>query len=332
MAKTELPEEAPQQSDEQPSERPAEETVQIPLIGVELPKVAVPWIFGGILAALILGWSFLSGLPSVWFDDEGYYSHGVLVPFLTLYILYARRDKIREQSIGVSMGGMVVLILGLLIVVAAKRIDNLSLASGGFILSLIGAVYFCFGKRVGKLCVGPLLFLVFMMPVLGFLIDNTTNPLQLLSTKVASAILSIFGYNPHIPPAYQTLIHLDSYELNVGGPCSGFKLILSLTAFTTFFIMISNLGLFKNLLLLLVINPVLALFINGLRIMLIGVVGQGAVNNPDAWWAQFLHKYGEDAGMVFHDWSGYITLIVCFVILHFIVQALERRKPDVAQN
>jgi exosortase/archaeosortase family protein len=44
----------------------------------------------------------------------------------------------------------------------------------------------------------------------------------------------------------------------------------------------------------------LALFINGLRIALIGVVG-------NAW--------GPEAGAQFHDYSGYITLILCFFIL-----------------
>jgi exosortase/archaeosortase family protein len=195
-------------------------------------------------------------------------------------------------------------------------------------MSLIGGVYFAFGKGVGRLCLGPLLFLAFMMPVLGMLIDNTTNPLQLISTKVASKMLNIVGYQTEISPAFPTTIHLNHYTLNVGGPCSGFKIILSLTAFTTFFIMISKLGLVKNLLLLFVINPALALFINVLRIMLIGVVGEAAINNPDAGWVEYLHRYGPDAGMVFHDWSGYITLIVCFVILHYIVRALEGRGTN----
>ncbi len=339
MAKTNLPENAPEDINEPHPDvvaevggQPDEEVIEIPLIGVKLPKVAVPWILGGIIAALILGWSFLSGLPGVWFEDEGYYSHGVLVPFMTLAILYMRRDQIRKQPIGMSIMGMLVLMVGLFIVIAARRIDNLSMASGGFILALIGGVYFAFGPRIGRLSLGPLLFLVFMMPVLGMLIDNTTNPLQLLSTKVANSILAVFGYGPYISPAYPTMIHLDNYVLNVGGPCSGFKLILSLTAFTTFFIMISNLGLWKNLLLLLVINPALALFINGLRIMLIGVVGEGAVNNPDAAWVSYLLRYGDDVGMVFHDWSGYITLIVCFIILHFIVRGLEGRKVDAVTN
>lgn len=334
MSKIELPgkdDEALQAAHEHALET-AEEVVRVPILGIPIPKAAAPWIYVALLAALLLGWTFLSGLPSVWFDEEGYYSHGILVPFLTLYVLYIRKTQFQEQPIGRSMLGFVVLLVGLLAIIAAKRIENLSLASFGFVLALTGGVYFAFGTRIGRIALGPLLFLIFMMPVLGMVIDNTTNQLQLLSTRVASAMLSIFGYGPYIAPAYPTVIHLDNYLLNVGGPCSGFKLILALTAFTTFFIMISNLGLWRNLLLLLVINPVLALFINGLRIMLIGVVGQAAVNNPDAGWVQFMLRYGEDVGMVFHDWSGYIALIICFIILHYIVRGLEGWKTHAASN
>jgi exosortase/archaeosortase family protein len=82
-------------------------------------------------------------------------------------------------------------------------------------------------------------------------------------------------------------------------PCSGLKLLLALTAFTIFFVLIARLKWWANLLALGMI-PVLAILINGLRIALIGVVG-------DTW--------GQDAGMTFHDYSGYITLIICFMIL-----------------
>ena len=44
----------------------------------------------------------------------------------------------------------------------------------------------------------------------------------------------------------------------------------------------------------------LTVFVNGFRIALIGVVG---------------NAYGSQAGHDFHDYSGYITLLVCFFLL-----------------
>jgi exosortase len=309
----------------------ASNEVEIPLIGIKLPRDVVPWLVAGLAAMLLMGWFFLSKLPDVWFDEEGYYSHGLLIPFMTMAAIYMRREKLRAEPVGTSKIGLVIMLLGLLALVASRMIENLSLGNFSFMVTLIGACYFAFGSKVSRHLVGPLLFLIFMMPVLGFLIDIWTNPLQIASTRIAEKMLNVVGYDTDMSAAQPTVIHMNNYTLNVGGPCSGFKLILSLTAFTAFFVMISKLGWKKNLTLFALSLP-LALFINGLRIMLIGVVGEGQTSftpviSPFASW---LRGYGEDAGMVFHDYSGYGTLLICFVILHFIVRALEgkEKKPD----
>lgn len=306
------------------------EEYEIPLIGVKVPRAWIPWILLSAAVLVLLGWFFLRELPKTWFEEEGYYSHGVLIPFMAIAIVWSRREQIAKEPVTSSIGGAIVLVLGLLVLAFSNIIDNLSLSALGFIFSIIGGVYFAFGPKVGKHVLGPALFLVFMMPILGWAIDSFTNPLQLISTKVAAKMLNVVGYPTDIAPAYPTLVHMNNYPLNVGGPCSGFKLILSLLAFTAFFVMISKLGWKKNLILFAITLP-LALFINGLRIMLIGIVGeaqytQTPIVTPFAAW---LRNYGDDAGMVFHDYSGYGTLIICFIILHFIVRALEGRSPKV---
>jgi exosortase len=304
------------------------DNVVIPLIGVELPRVIVPWILIGAATALLLGWTFLRQLPEFWFDDEGYYSHGILIPFMTAAAIYMRRDQLKKARVGSSPMGIVILIVGILLLLASRTIDNVSLAAGAFIITLIGGTYYAFGKEVGRICLGPLLFLIFMMPVLGWLIDITTNPLQRMSTIVGAKMLDIIGYGTEIIDAKPTTIYMNNYDMLVGGPCSGFKLILSLIAFTTFFAMISNLGWKKNIILFVLSIP-LAMFINGLRIMLIGIVGETGITNPDNAFIKYLRNFGDEPGLVFHDWSGYIMLVVCFIMLHYIVKILEGKRPDV---
>ena len=51
---------------------------------------------------------------------------------------------------------------------------------------------------------------------------------------------------------------------------------------------------------MLVIVVPLCLFINSLRVTLIGLVGEFR---------------GDLAAHTFHDWSGYITLLICFFLL-----------------
>jgi exosortase len=308
------------ESEEAPGEKPSgDDLIEIPLIGVQFPRSWLPLLFAGFGAVVVFGWSFLQHLPATWFEEEGYYSHGILIPFMSLAVIYMRREQIAKEPVGSSPLGLVLLLLGCLLLLLGKRIDNnLSVAAAGFILALIGGAYFSFGRYVARHLLGPLLFLVFMMPVLGWFIDNFTNPLQVISTRIAEKMLNIAGFQTAISPVYPTRIDMNNYTLIVGGPCSGFKLILALTAFAVFFLMISKMNWWRSLVFIALILP-LALFINGLRIMLIGVVGENGSHPLFSW----LRNYGDDPGLVFHDYSGYITLIVCFLILNVIVKYLE---------
>jgi exosortase len=142
-----------------------------------------------------------------------------------------------------------------------------------------------------------ILYLLFALPIWTGFIDNYTNKLQVVSTKVASIILSGVGYQVY--QAQPTELMLDNFELNVAVPCSGLKLLVAVTAFTVFFMLIARLRWWANAIMLASVLP-LCLFINGLRIGLIGIVGE---------------ESGRAAGLAFHDYSGYITLLVCFFIL-----------------
>lgn len=306
------------------------DVLHVPIIGIEIERALVPAILLCLGAVLVLGWSFLIELPRFWFEEEGYYSHGLLVPFMSIAVLYMRRETLAKAEKGSSVVGFVLLLFGALLFLAGRLIDNLSIQAGAFILILVGATYYVFGPKVGRLTLGPILFLIFMMPALGWIIDATTNPLQIISTKIATKMLNIVGYQTYVSPINPTFVDMNLYSFQVGGPCSGFKLSLALTAFTIFFIMISNLGWAKNLFLFALSVP-LALFLNGLRIMFIGVVGELGAASPDAAivrWIRSLDKSQSDVGMIFHDYSGYLTLFICFILLHYIVRALERGVPN----
>jgi len=70
--------------------------------------------------------------------------------------------------------------------------------------------------------------------------------------------------------------------------------------------LIANLRWWANLLMFAVVAP-LCLFINGLRIALIGIVGD---------------RLGSEAGHAFHNYSGYVTLILCFFLLFKLARVL----------
>lgn len=261
------------------------------------------------LAVLAVGitivyWPLLSTLVELWTGADGYYTHGFLVPFITGYLIYRNWDKIKDRPVQPAMWAIILMIPLLWIAYAARLAEMRSVLSVAFVATILIGVWFTLGWKWAVGVMAPVLYLLFALPVWSGFVNNYTNPLQMLSTKVAFALLKLFG-EPHMAPN-QTDILVGNFWLNVGVPCSGLKLVLAITAFTCFFVMIGGLRWWGNLLMFAAVIP-LCLFINGLRIALIGVVGE---------------HYGDDAGMKFHDYSGYLTLIVCFFILFKVARLL----------
>jgi exosortase len=251
-------------------------------------------IFAGIVASF---WPLIRDLPSLWQSEDGYYSHGFLVPFIAGYIVYRRWPKLEKIPVKTGWAALLFLIPVLALNRVAAQTDIKLLMSANLVTVLFLGVWFTAGFRWALGVAVPILYLLFCLPVWVSVIEIYTNPLQVQSTQVAFQLLKALGFQPLRPDS--TTILLNSFTLDVGVPCSGLKLLLALSCFTMFFVLIANLKWLANSLMVLLVVP-FALLMNGLRIALIGVVGD---------------TMGEDAGRQFHDWSGYIMLLLCFVII-----------------
>jgi exosortase len=242
-------------------------------------------------------------LPGMYFDGEGYYSHGLLMPFTAGYVVYRNWDVLKTRPVKPSYWALIVLVPVLVILRPSSVSDMQAFLSVLLVISLLAGVWFVAGWRwmLGLTC--PIVYLLLGLPVWSMAINTYTNPLQLISTKMAYWMLTTIGLSPLQDG---TVIHLNHFNLDVGVPCSGLKLIVALSAFTFFFMMIARLRWWSNVLLGALVLP-LALFFNGLRIAMIGYVGE---------------NYGEAAGHQFHDYSGYIMLLICFFTFFQIVRWL----------
>lgn len=262
----------------------------------------------GLIAAAgvtALFWTLFRNLLDLWDSEDGYFSHGFLVPIISIFIIY--RWWPRLKTIPVKPGWVALIPLtGLLILTrAAFAADILLILSICLMMVILATIWLVAGWRWMVALSLPVLYLGFALPLWTFAIDVYTNPLQILSTKASFQMLQLAGFQPFMDTG-TTTIYLNNFVLDVGVPCSGLKLIVAVTAFTVFFVLIGGLRWWANLVMFAVILP-LCIFINGLRIALIGLVGE---------------NYGHDAGMAFHDYSGYITLVICFFILFKIARGL----------
>jgi exosortase len=226
------------------------------------------------------------------------------VPFITGYVIFRWWPHIKDMPVKPAYVALIPLAAILFVTRAAVVNQVDSLTSVCFIGALLCGTAFVAGWRWMLKLALPTMYLAFALPLWNMAITVYTNPLQVTSTKVAFKMLELTGFHPYRD---SNVIYLSGFTLDVGVPCSGLKLVLALYAFTMFFALIARLKWGANLILILAVPLPLALFINGLRIMLIGVVG---VN------------WGSDAAHKFHDYSGYIALIVCFFLLFRIARWL----------
>jgi exosortase len=248
-------------------------------------------------------YNLFKGLPELYLNGEGYYSHGLFMPLTAGYVIYRNWDRLKTRPVNPSYWALAVL-LPIFLLLRPSSINNMEAFMSVLLVgSLLAGVWFVAGFRWMLGVSLPILYLLLGLPIWSMAIDTYTNPLQLVSTSMAFWMLHTVGMDPFRDG---TVIHLNHFNLDVGVPCSGLKLIVALSAFTMFFMMIARLRWWSNVLLAVLVVP-MALFFNGLRIAMIGYVGE---------------TYGDAAGHQFHDYSCYIMLMVCFLTFFQIVRWL----------
>jgi hypothetical protein len=119
-----------------------------------------------------------------------YYSHILLIPFVTGYFLFVERMRIPRDTGYSWKVGAPFIAAGLLAYVLALwqkgwlgTNDYASLTTASSIVVLWGGFILIYGPKAFRACRFPLLFLLFAIPVPAFLLDRFIYVLQVGSTK-----------------------------------------------------------------------------------------------------------------------------------------------------
>jgi len=252
-------------------------------------------------------WSTLTGLFDIWKTDEDY-SYALLIPILTAYLIWERREEIKKTNISINWFGGALFALLLLISVYGILGSSPSAVRPAIPLVILSITLFCFGKQVFKILCFPLALLIFMIPLPTVFQTTIGNQLKLISTRFGELILRIFNI-----PAYVegNVIDLGVTQLQVVDACSGLRYILPLLALGVIFAYFFEKNRWKQIVLVLATVPI-AILTNGIRIGLTGILTQ---------------KYGASvAEGFFHGFSGWLIFMFAFVML-FLLYFLLRLIP-----
>jgi exosortase len=214
-----------------------------------------------------------------WWREDSAYSHGILVPLLAGAMLYWRQDRWKELPLSPAVGALAPFLLGLALQLFARWAHSTTVSWISFLIVAASAIAFVTGGRLLLRLLPALLYLSFMVPLSQMLTGKVVFAAQMISTRLADTYLHLMGFHTQL---LGTIIQLDSYTLQVALPCSGFKTLIALTAFASFFIYLLDGSLPKKLFLF-GAAVALSLLVNALRISLVGVTGE-LIGSTQATW------------------------------------------------
>ncbi len=259
-----------------------------------LITVGLALLYRGILAKLAFDW---------WYNPD--YSHGLVLPFVTLYLLWRKRDQWTETPAAPSHLGLLAMVGALVLLFLGELAAELFIPRFSLLVFIAGAILFFLGWKHLRLAAFPVSLLLLAIPLPAIVFYQLTFPLQLLASRIGAFFLETFS----VPVLREgNLIILPNITLEVVEACSGIRSLFSLTTLTILYAYFLE-GKTSFRIILVGLSIPLALFCNGLRIMGTGVLTQYV--NPEA------------AESFFHTFSGWLIFVTAMISLFLFHRGLH---------
>jgi exosortase C (VPDSG-CTERM-specific) len=226
------------------------------------------------------------------------HSYILLIPFVSAYLLYLRRDQLpKEYSVDLPLG-IILLACGLGLFLFTRwpnfvghvPADNyhLTLVALSFLSCLGAGGFFFLGRHWMRAAAFPLAYLIFLVPMPDAMADALRTASKYASAEVANILFHLSGM-----PFLRTglFFQLPNIEIQVAQECSGIRSswVLLMTS-----ILAANLFLktpWRRLVLVAFVIP-LGILRNGFRILVIGML---CVNAGPQMIHSLIHRRGGPA-------------------------------------
>jgi exosortase len=267
------------------------------------------WTEWHVLAGIVMGGLAVWATRDAWSDifliarKNEEYSHIFLVPFVAAAMIFVRRARFRYCKPTGTAIGFFIAALGWAVHVFGFYYNFESLWHGGAVLVVIGCVLSVFGKHALFRFFPAIAVLVFLVPVPGMIRLKIAAPLENWTAQISELLLNASGV-----PIIRTgnLLTVNGQAVNIAEACNGLRMVFALILVSYAF----GFGLpLRNSvrLMILLASPFAAILCNVIRIL------------PTVW----LYGHSNEAGKLFHDYSGWLMLPISFLILLGIIRALR---------
>lgn len=259
-------------------------------------------------------WMFYFWNSETMFDGADY-SHGYLIPFVSLAVVWMKRNDIAAATKSVSRIGLAIVIVALLCHWMGAKAQQTRLSIFAVVLLTWGVPFYFYGWQVAKHLIFPCAYLIFCIP-LNFL-DTISFPLRIIAASASTSILNGLGIAAERSGSAIYSAAAGGFSFDVADPCSGIRSLLAMTALTAVYAYFTQQTLLKKWILFLCAIP-LAMIGNMGRIATIALVAQA---------------FGERLALtLYHDYSGYVVFAVAIGFMVAIGSALNVNYREVWQQ
>lgn len=250
-------------------------------------------------------WPIWRNLTDRWSNDPRY-AHGYLVPIFAGALLWLRRGRLAETLGPPSWWGLPLILAGAALQLGGAFFFFESVEDASLLPYLAGACVLLAGARSLRWSWPSIAFLAFMLPLPYRLEGMMAHPLQAIGTKLSTYALQTLGF-PAI--AEGNVIHIDDVKIGVVEACGGLGMIFTFVAMAAGVAMLIRRPLVDRLIVLASAIPI-AILVNVLRITSTGVAHRMAGSVA--------------AGMVFHDFAGWLMMPAALALLWLELAMLSR--------
>jgi exosortase D (VPLPA-CTERM-specific) len=262
---------------------------------------------GGLLLAIITFGPALSELVQRW-NEQAEYSHGYLIPLVTLWLLWTRREALRANIGRPSWLGIIPILLAITMHIIGQLSAFLVFSQIGFVFGLVGIVIAMGGYSLLKVAFIPIVYLLFAIPLPSSIEAALTLQMQLISSQLGASFINLLGIPVYLDG---NIIDMGNYKLQVVEACSGLRYVFPLLSLSFLAAYLFQAPIWQRALIFLSAIPI-AIGMNGFRIGLLGVL-------IDRWGPQM-------AEGALHFFEGWTIFLACAVLLTAEIYMLSLRS------
>jgi exosortase len=209
-----------------------------------------------------------AGLVRQWLADENY-RHGLLIPFVSGLLLWRKREELSGAAGGKETFGLLIMAAAAALLIMGTAAAELFTMRTSLPLMLIGASLYIKGAGFTLIAAPALALLQLMVPLPNIIYYKVTFPMQLLSARLSSGVLSALKISVI---RKGNILILPNYTLEVIAACSGLRSLMTMFTLAAVIALLMDISVPRKIALLLVSLPA-AIAANTIRLV---VTGMGA--------------------------------------------------------